>query len=242
MKNIVVLADKLKSVPCGSVANSLVTSMSTNQTLTQIYLMLNSGLVFCCNNDINNFHIQCIFQLGDSVNLSWFDISYVIGTGALCCISHSGAIFEIKNDYLSSKKDGLGEEIGSIDGGICAAKWNPEQTCLVIATNNKTILCMSCDWEVLQEIPLASGGIGSFPSSISWKSDGEMFGISTMDIDDGLYKLRLFNKVFEYVATARNVVDGPASTMKGVGGACAFSTNGVYIAVAQQRVKGKNQA
>jgi len=73
------------------------------------------------------------------------------------------------------------EEIGSIEGGISAAKWSPDFTRLVIMTNNNTILCMSTDWEVLYEVPVIENRVFLSQSDICWRGDGESFSLLSVD-------------------------------------------------------------
>lgn len=56
-----------------------------------------------------------------------------------------------------------------------------------------------------------------------------------MDKEDGVCRMRHYNKQLELVATGRNVADGAASIMRGIGNVVAFATNGSYIAVCQQQ-------
>jgi hypothetical protein len=53
--------------------------------------------------------------------------------------------------------------------------------------------------------------------------------------------VRMFNRNLEVTATGRNVADGDLSVMKSMGGVTAYATNGSYVAVTQQRIKGKHQ-
>eukprot|EP01034_Spumella_vulgaris_P024576 gene24576-30941_t len=78
-------------------------------------------------------------------------------------------------------------------------------------------------------------------TSVSWRGDGEYFSVVSTDSEDGISRVRMFNRNLELTATGRNVTDGDAMIMKGVGGVTAYATNGSYVAIAQERIKGKHQ-
>jgi IKI3 family len=95
----------------------------------------------------------------DSADATWFDVAAIAETGDLVCISHKGNIVSIK-EYEIIELEGV------IDGGIAAARWHPDQSFVVIVTNNNTIIAMTNTWEVLHEIPIeAKSPIG--PCSLS---------------------------------------------------------------------------
>ena len=160
--------------------------------------------------------------------------------GMIVCISHSGVIVSIKQ---SIGVEGWNKEIvqeGIVDSGIASAVWNPEQTIVIIVTNNNSILAMSNTWDVLQEIPIESR-VPMSPCSISWRADGEYMTLLSVDAEDSVTKVRIYNKDLEFVSMGRNVAEGQASMLKGLGTTVAFGSNGSLIAVPQQRVKRNHQ-
>lgn len=84
--------------------------------------------------------------------------------------------------------------------------------------------------------------LGLTTASISWRGDGEGFALTTVDKEDGVCRMRHYNKQLEVVATGRNVADGAASVMRGIGNVVAFASNGSYIAVCQQQRGAGNSA
>ncbi len=179
-------------------------------------------------------------NIEDETDTDWFDVNYIAGTGSIVCISHSGNISCVQDDLVTGHHTNSIEQIGAIEGGIASAKWNPDQNCLVIATNTNSLLLMSNTWDVLEEVPV-SPSVTSVPTSISWRGDGEFFSVVSTDSEDLTARVRLYNRSLEVTATGRNVNDGDASIMRGVGSATAYATNGSYVAVSQQRVRGKPQ-
>ena len=93
---------------------------------------------------------------------------------------------------------------------------------------------------MLEEVPLTPSTEGT-PVSISWRGDGEFFALLSTDSEDGVTRVRQFNRSLEVTATGRNVADGDASVMRGIGCVTAYAANGSYVAASQQRVKGKHQ-
>lgn len=218
-----------------------VTCVATDRSASEIFVLTNSGRLIClCIVDFT-LSYRCSWTLDTNESDSgWFDVNYIAGTGSLVCISHSGAIVSIQDDVNSGYHSEVIEQIGAIDDGICAAKWNPDQSCLVIVTNVDTMILMSNTWDVLEEVPITAR-VSDSNASVSWRGDGELFSLASTDKSDGNARVRVFNRNLEVVSTCRNVADGEASIMKGVGSAVAFAGNGSYIAVHQQRVKGKHQ-
>ena len=141
-------------------------------------------------------------------------------------------------------------EIGTIESGIAAAQWAPDQSCLLIVTNNDTILCMSAQFDVLSEIPIPERSPDS-PCWLSWRGDCESFAMLSVDKTDehtttsnafGNAIIRFYNKDLILTATCSNVAaDAAGSIMRGLGRVTAFAPNGSQIAVPQQRTKNKIQ-
>lgn len=137
-----------------------------------------------------------------------------------------------------------------IDAGITAAKWSPDRNSLLIATNNDTLLLMNCYFDVLYEVPI-SERLPKSPCSLSWRGDGESFALLSVDRDDvestgtaitGVKRIRIYNKELILTATGSNIATDPAaSVLRGLGEVVAFATNGLYVCVPQQRVKGRPQ-
>jgi len=79
-------------------------------------------------------------------------------------------------------------------------------------------------------------------ASISWRGDGEGLAVNTIDKEDNISRVRMYNQQLELISTARNVADGPASVMRGIGQVVSYATNGSYIAVCQQQRGAGNSA
>ena len=171
---------------------------------------------------------------------TWFDATFIGEIGAVVCVSHSGSIVSVREDPMTGRRCKTAEQEGDVDGGIAAASWNPDTSSLVIVTNNDSVLLMTAYWDVLEEITLPARLPGS-ACSISWRGDGEYFTILTVDKDLSIPQARVYTKKLELVSLGRNVADGPASVLKGLGNVVAYATNGSLIALSQQQGKGKLQ-
>lgn len=158
-------------------------------------------------------------------------------------VSRSGAISVVEQEGRAYLKEP--ELVGVIDGGIAHAQWSPDQASLLILTNNDSLILMSNNWEVIHEIPIPARNVtvsgSELVGRLSWTGDGDFFAMLTQDKEDSTTKVRVFSKDMEETAMCRNVADGTASVIKGLGSCVAFSTNGTYITMSLERVKGKLQ-
>lgn len=257
MRNIILLRDQLLALSSSSSSSfvdlspsSAIVCIAHDKGSSQFFALTQTGSIYCCSEVDDGYRVIRILYASeptDEAMLSisccgWFDVSYLAGTGVLACLSYNGDIVSFELDGPTAV-DGVGDQVGVIDGGIAAAAWSPDRECLVLLTNNSSILCMSSSWEVLYEVALPAdmatdSGIGA---DVSWKGDGEYFALISVDKGDNQAKLRIYNKHLELSATARNVAEGPGSVMKGIGRVVAFSSSGNYVSVCQERVRGRLQ-
>jgi hypothetical protein len=267
MRNIVLLRDQLHSLSAATGTN--LVAVSFDKAALKVLLLASDGIVYCFNDmefsitpafvchAYKEFsHSSLSWETAEPEDNQWFDVSYIAGTGSIVLISRSGVIASLSQDdsmqdqsYDNScaaihlERNGYpatAEQVGVIDGGIAAAAWSPDQSSLILVTNNNTMLCMSCTWDVLQEIPIPDRVPGS-ASSVSWRGDGEGFALVSVDLEDGVCRMRVFNNQLELLAVGRNIAEGPAATMKGVGEVVSYASNGSYIAVCQLPRAGRLQ-
>ncbi len=179
---------------------------------------------------------------GDNgVDHTWFDLVSLRGNGSIVCLSRAGLIISIPLDLAHGT---WSQEViveGDVDGGIADAAWSPDQSRVVIVTNNDTILSMNSDWDVLEEVPLVEPRVPGTSLQLSWRGSGEHFALQSVDSSTGLSSIRVYSNELELLSTGRNIADGPASVLKGVGCCVAFCTNGALVAFPQERIKGKLQ-
>lgn len=183
MRNIVVLRDQLYAITDGTHnEGAQLVSITFDKASSKMFTLSQDGTLLCFS-DIDD-DIEPVFKAHAYIGASdvdvdadhgWFEVTYIAGTGCIVMISHSGVIASLEqeiectdntvhNTTHSMDYPLVAEQIGCIEGGIAAAAWSPDQSCLVIVTNNNTLLCMSSTWDVLLETPvperLTSGPTG----------------------------------------------------------------------------------
>ncbi|KAG5513707.1 hypothetical protein PMAC_000745 [Pneumocystis sp. 'macacae'] len=95
------------------------------------------------------------------------DFQFLSEIRSCCLIMKNGDIVLIHND--SSITEEQVEIVGSVDGGIVAAKWAPDETVLAICTGEAKFLLMSQNFETISEIPLLESDINiSNHVSVGW--------------------------------------------------------------------------
>lgn len=245
MRNIILLQDRIHTVISEHLATapkgSRITSVASDKSSSEFFVLTNIGVLFCFYVTDFTVTFRCSWLLNsDEIDNEWFDVNYIAGIGSVVCISHSGNISCIEDNVVTGHHSEMVEQIGAIDGGISTVRWNPDQNSLVIVTNSDTLLLMSNTWDVLEEVPI-NPRVLTAPTSISWRGDGESFSFVSTDSEDNIARVRIYNRSLEMTAVGRNIADGDASVMKGIGAVTSFANNGSYVAVAQQRVKGKHQ-
>ena len=108
---------------------------------------------------------------GDNgVDHTWFSLVSLRRNGSIVCLSKAGLIISISLDLCYTDKWCQVVDVeGDVDGGIADAAWSPDQTRLVIVTNNNTILSMNSEWDVLEEVPLAEHRAPGTSLQMSWR-------------------------------------------------------------------------
>ena len=266
MRSLFIFRDNLEALKLcnsnsssSSSSNEWIVSITRDVGLMQLYVLTNIGHLYCfdisedghiSNNDEKpiDLNVVCNNDDDDDGNYNnkndyndWFLVSTISETSLIICISHTGYIVSIKNTHTSNPDTKYDiEQEGLVDGGIATAMWSPDQTSLILVTNNNTILSMTSSWDVINEIPYEPRVLNS-KCSVSWRSDGEYFSFVATDAEDSITRLRIYNKYLEIISVGRNIADGPASTLKGLSSCVAYGSSGALIAVPQQRVRHKHQ-
>ncbi|KAL9647016.1 hypothetical protein ABK040_013870 [Willaertia magna] len=148
---------------------------------------------------------------GITPNTEMLDIQYVVELESLIIISQIDIItYNLSNDHS--------EITASIEEGIYAMSWSPDQEIVLFATGNGNLLVMSKHFENLAESPIDSipttlniSTVGiknqkplpedvqerfinkKLPVHISWRSDGQYFVVNSMD-EDGKRWLRVWER------------------------------------------------
>ena len=258
MRNLVLLRDSIHQL---GIDGEIVSVLCDNNS--ELLVLSNHGILGCYDMDTLDMHfMHDLSALRDddeeeameesedstSINLNheldrtWFLMTIVAESGTIVCVSHDGKIASLAGDPASGWRQSTPTLEGVIDTRIATAAWSPDQTRLVIATCGNTLLSMSTQWEALDEVP-TDPRASDTACRISWRGDGEQFALLSYDAEDCALgaKVRIYSKELELVSTGRNVADGAAAALKGLGDAVAFATNGSLVACAQTRAPGKLQ-
>lgn len=227
--------------PLHSLDNSSIVDICSNPETNEILVLLNSGILIShrpLNADpIEPWDLNVVGQDGDK---SWFCVQAIGETGALICISHSGFICSVQKNKLTDAWNEIPESEGCVGDGLGHAMWSPDQTCLVLATNNSSLLLMTNTFDVINEVPIESRQSGSL-CSLSWNGDGLQFALYSVDSSDGIGRIRLYSRDLVLLHESRTAADGPASIVKNLLPCIAYAGNGSMIAAVQQKTPKKQQ-
>lgn len=117
------------------------------------------------------------------------------------------------------------EIVGSIQEGIRAMAWSPDQEVVILATGNDTIMAMSKDWEILfensietiptkqlkshiKQAPVAN--LVKAQPKIAWRADGKFFVVSSTD-SDGKQWIRTWERSGAIFARNETTINGLGS-------------------------------
>lgn len=233
MRNTSVIQDQLVSLKLEN--SSSIVSIAVNHMQHRLYTLTIGGVLG--SYDISD-HIRLMSETKlffEDLQETWFAVDFLMIGSTVVALSREGSIVTADdNDESSTSNLENVDQIGMIDGGIRAAAWNPDYSSLAIVTGNNTMLLMSNTWEPISEIDLNPFNMTA-PVNISWKGDGELLSVVSQDSSDNTYYARIYNKSLQLHATGRNVAEGAAGILKGVGGSVSFAPNGTLIAIYQRR-------
>lgn len=203
---------------CTSSFRDEVVSCTSTDTDT-IFGITREGILF--ELDVQSGTIKRTFNINENVegvtpDAKMMDIQYVAELESLIIISQFDIItFNISTDMC--------EVTASIEEGILAMSWSPDQEIVIFATGNGNILTMSKHFETLTEAPsdliptktnTSTNTAGTTPKqpaklteevsarflnrqspvNISWRNDGQYFVVNTMDSSDGKRWLRVWER------------------------------------------------
>lgn len=104
------------------------------------------------------------------------DLNYIQELEGLVIVTTSGDIWKV----LPKNKDI--DTVGSIENGIYAARWSPNEEFLTIATKNETILLLSSNFDAKNEVLIdeeeQKNKTKVLDATISWRGDSKFFSIS----------------------------------------------------------------
>jgi hypothetical protein len=175
----------------------------------------------------------------DTPDRSWFFVSSMVDGGMLC-VSRLGKIVTVRENHESNSLNEFCEVEGFVDCGISSAGWSPDQSILLLVTLNNSIIAMSSDLDIVNEVPYTPSS-AALPTAISWSGDGQLFALYSVDSSDSIARIRVYNRSLELLGTCRGVVEGPASVLKDVQPLVSFAPNSSLIASVQKKSGNKFQ-
>ncbi|KHN97774.1 elongator complex protein [Metarhizium album ARSEF 1941] len=96
------------------------------------------------------------------------NIQYLSGSGTTCLVLEGGDIITVQDDQFS--RNGAHIEImGSIDAGISAARWSPDEELLLVTTKANTAIFMGSSFDPVTEVAMTPDDLkASKHVSVGW--------------------------------------------------------------------------
>jgi hypothetical protein len=253
MRNLIILQDLIYEFPV-----NLTPNLSLNQenkiidicSITEreeLLVLFNNGILISHNTGKDKYEkfqyepwdLRSIGGGGVGTN-QWFYVQVIGETGSLICLSHDGTICSIQTNRVTDSWNDLPEIEGCVDDGIAAALVSPDQTCLVIVTNNNTLLLMTNSFDLINEVPIENR-VPDSPCSLSWCGDSMQFALYSVDNVDNIPRVRLYNRDLILLNESRTTGDGAGAILKNLLPCMSYAPNGSMIAVGQQKTPKKQQ-
>jgi elongator complex protein 1 len=149
------------------------------------------------------------------------------GTGTTCLILEGGDIVTV-SEHAGSTNEAHIEIVGSIDAGIAAARWSPDEELLLVVTKDGNVIFMSSTFDPLEEKAMTEEDLkASKHVSVGWgKKETQFEGRGAKALRDPTIPL----KVDEGVLSSR---DDGATTVSWRGDGAFVAVNSI---VGQRRV------
>ena len=80
-------------------------------------------------------------------------LQYLSGSATTCIVLEGGDIITVQEDDFSGQ-DAHIEIVGSIDAGIAAARWSPDEELLIVVTKENNIIFMGSSFDPVAEITM----------------------------------------------------------------------------------------
>lgn len=165
-------------------------------------LLYNNGKVIKYNENERESYEICnlansLFQANQESIPKALDIYYSYEKNSIFLFLCNGDIvsIEIKENNMC-----FSDTVGSINGGLKACKWSPENELVALVTGNDTVIVMTNDFDPLSEVELHGGGFGEKQlTTVGWGKKETQFRGS-----EGKYKaqsnedLEYKNEVFDH--------------------------------------------
>lgn len=251
MRNLIILQDLIQEFPCDLTPEIIlhekmnIVDVCAVTERDELLVLFNSGILLTHNisreKDNNIQHEPWdLCSLTESPDDKWFYVQVIGETNSIICISHTGTICSIKSNRITDIWNDVPEIEGCVDDGIADASASPDQTCIVIVTNNNTILLMTNSFDPINEVPIENRVPGS-PCSLSWRGDSQQFALYTVDNVDNIPRVRIYNRELILINESRTAAEGAGAIVRNLLPCIAYAPNGSMIAVGQQKTPKKQQ-
>ena len=95
-------------------------------------------------------------------------LQYLSGTGTTCLVFEGGDIVTVQGDDTASGSAHI-EILGSIDAGIAAARWSPDEELLAVVTKERNVIFMGNTFDPLAEVAMTEEDLkASKHVSVGW--------------------------------------------------------------------------
>ncbi|QUC22981.1 uncharacterized protein UV8b_07222 [Ustilaginoidea virens] len=96
------------------------------------------------------------------------NVQYLGGLSGTCLVLEGGDIITVQQDKASGS-DARIEIVGSIDAGISAARWSPDQEVLTVATKANTVVFMTANFDPIAQVSMTAEDLkASKHVSVGW--------------------------------------------------------------------------
>ena len=102
------------------------------------------------------------------------NLQHLSGTGTTCIVLEGGDIVTVQEldsfgDSAADQPSVQIEIVGSIDAGIAAARWSPDEELLVVVTKENNVIFMGSTFDPVTEVPLSADDLkASKHVSVGW--------------------------------------------------------------------------
>eukprot|EP00798_Chlamydomonas_sp_ICE-L_P030382 gene30382-35390_t len=186
MKNLVVQTDAAASLFEGGPAGERPSAccMCLNASEGKMYVA--TGTDVRCVPISKPNEVEWLERLAEYGSGRVVSMCFVVELEALCIGLSSGELLLLR----CNNEGGVDEveEVGGIEGGLCALEWSPDGEVFAAISGAGRLLVMNLEWELLFESSLpgveSADGDGCPPdlmtdAQISWRGDAKFFATST---------------------------------------------------------------
>ena len=263
MENLVLLGERRRRVDLSSSSSSDVIpdddSSLALADLCHVYVESEACTVVLTENGIlakvtEDGHVlwTCNLNKQFEVDGGWFNVNYV--DPEIVCLSKRGAIVNV------DPSTGEADLVGVFDQGLEAASWSPDGEILLMVTStedeedevdtnnqpqvNSRLMTMNAQFEVLAEVTIPkyipSSDSPDFNISVTWRPDGTLCAVSSVDAEDNMRKIRIYRRETLDLHAIGRAEDASGTLVKGLQNtAISWASTGCSLLLSSVQRKGK---